>query len=67
MEQVNSKWQPHVTHEMGEAKPEAWAPSGEPRYYSVQTCKNCGGQVGRHAAGQFADEELFVECEEWEN
>lgn len=51
-----------MTHKMGRSKSKVWAPAGEPRFYAVRTCKQCGGEVGRHPAGQFADESLNKVC-----
>ncbi len=59
---IASSWKPHPSHRMGRSKSTVWSPAGTPRFYAVQTCKGCGGQVGRHPAGQFADEALAKNC-----
>jgi hypothetical protein len=60
--QIAPDWKPHESHKMGKAVATVWAPCGTPRFYSVRTCKLCGGEVGHHSAGHFATPEMFKKC-----
>lgn len=62
---INPDWTPKKEHKhsLGKKEAKVWAPSGTARFYSVQTCKKCGGEVGHHSAGHFATAEMFKQCE----
>lgn len=61
---VPRDWIPHKSHAMGKEYSDIRSPTGNsPRFYGVQECKKCGGEVLSHPAGRFADFILRRECE----
>lgn len=62
---IAPSWEPKKEHkhELGVKEAKVWAPAGTPRFYSVQTCSKCGGEVGHHSAGHFATPEMFKLCQ----